>query len=387
MKKIVPLALGVLMVSLLVFQYHRPFPPAVYSVENFTYGGDNLPSIAYPSYGQSAVGAAGYGFLNSSGDSAAVPTASTAKIITALAVLRKHPIKPGESGQQLTLDATDIGYFEQHYASDGSVVRVANGEIISQYDALTAMLLPSGNNMADSLARWAFGSQEEYIEYANDMVKSIGASQTTVADASGLSSATRSTASDMTKIALEVMKNSVFAEIVAKPSAAVPVAGTVNNVNWLLGEDGVVGVKTGSTDAAGGCFVFAANRTIEGQTVQVVGSILGAPTRNQAISDSKTLIRSMDDNFQNVIPRKTAEKVGNYTSQTGEIIDIKVGKEAKSLLWNSGIVKYRFVENHPETDPLSVGNLFNDSVNSPPIPLTLDHPPTPPTLWQKLLRL
>lgn len=324
--------------------------------------------------------------LSTSGDLTPVPTASTAKMITALAVLTKHPIASGSSGKVLTLDATDVGYFEDHYVKDGSVVRVALGEKISQYDALVAMMLPSGNNMSESLARWAFGSQEAYIKYANEMVKQLGANQTTVADASGFSAETKSTAPDMLKIALAAMKNRVFAEIVAKPTAEVPVAGKVNNVNWLLGEEGVVGIKTGSTDAAGGCFVFAANRQIEGQSIQVLGAILGAPTRNQAINDSKTIIRSMEESFQKVTPLVVGQKVGTYTSETGEKIDIEVKNEASMITWKGNKSKYRFVENHPVIDPVSVGYFTNDSIYSPLINIKLDHPPRPPSLWQKLLR-
>jgi serine-type D-Ala-D-Ala carboxypeptidase (penicillin-binding protein 5/6) len=69
----------------------------------------------------------------------------------------------------------------------------------------------------------------------------------------------------------------VFASIVATPSATLPVAGTVHNTNTLLGHDGFVGVKTGSTPTAGGCFAFRAIRRIDGRRTTITGVVLGQP--------------------------------------------------------------------------------------------------------------
>src|SRR5205807_6718503 len=56
-----------------------------------------------------------------------------------------------------------------------------------------------------------------------------------------------------------------------------PVAGTVYNTDTLLGHDGFVGVKTGSDDAAGGCFAFRAIRWIDGKRTTITGVVLGQP--------------------------------------------------------------------------------------------------------------
>jgi D-alanyl-D-alanine carboxypeptidase (penicillin-binding protein 5/6) len=73
------------------------------------------------------------------------------------------------------------------------------------------------------------------------------------------------------------MRLPVFASIVATPSATLPVAGTVHNTNTLLGHNGFVGVKTGSTAAAGGCFAFRAIRWIDGKPTTITGVVLGQP--------------------------------------------------------------------------------------------------------------
>src|SRR5205814_10530302 len=72
-----------------------------------------------------------------------------------------------------------------------------------------------------------------------------------------------------------------FAGIVATPSATLPVEGTVQNTDTLLGQNGFVGVKTGSDDAAGGCFAFRAIRWIDGKRTTITGVVLGQPGHDQ----------------------------------------------------------------------------------------------------------
>jgi D-alanyl-D-alanine carboxypeptidase (penicillin-binding protein 5/6) len=86
-----------------------------------------------------------------------------------------------------------------------------------------------------------------------------------------------STAADQMRIVDRAMRLPAFASIVATPSATLPVAGTVHNTNTLLGHNGFVGVKTGSTAAAGGCFAFRAIRWIHGKRTTITGVVLGQP--------------------------------------------------------------------------------------------------------------
>jgi D-alanyl-D-alanine carboxypeptidase (penicillin-binding protein 5/6) len=101
--------------------------------------------------------------------------------------------------------------------------------------------------------------------------------RTRYTDPSGYDDATVSTAADQLRIVELAMRVPVFARIVATASATLPVAGTVHNTNALLGRDGFVGVKTGSTDAAGGCFAFRAIRFVGGKPTTITGVVLGQP--------------------------------------------------------------------------------------------------------------
>jgi D-alanyl-D-alanine carboxypeptidase (penicillin-binding protein 5/6) len=115
----------------------------------------------------------------------------------------------------------------------------------------------------------------------NATARSLGMAHTRYTDPSGYDDATVSTAADQVRIVDRALRLPVFASIVATPRALLPVAGIVHNTNTLLGRDGFVGVKTGSDDAAGGCFAFRAIRWIGGTRKTITGVVLGQPGRDQ----------------------------------------------------------------------------------------------------------
>jgi D-alanyl-D-alanine carboxypeptidase (penicillin-binding protein 5/6) len=223
----------------------RPLPPVMLTSSALSPTSTKQPTISWPSYGQAAIGAVGYGTLGTHGEVKSLPTASVAKVMTALAVLTKKPLSIGEQGPVITITQDDVDEYNKTIAMDGSNVPVVVGEQITQYEALQALLLPSANNMAYTLAKWAYGSEQEYLLFVNNFAKSLGMQNTNFDDTSGYSAGTVSTAQDLVKLAVNAMDNPVIAEITAQPEATIPIAGKIYNVNGLLGKDGIVGVKTG----------------------------------------------------------------------------------------------------------------------------------------------
>jgi D-alanyl-D-alanine carboxypeptidase (penicillin-binding protein 5/6) len=290
-------------------------------------------SMPWPAYGQAAIGALGYGLLDQHGDQRKIPTASVAKVITVVAVLKVKPIKPGESGELLTMTEEDERTYNRFLAEGQSVVKVEAGEQLTEYQAIQALMLPSANNMAEVLARWAFGSVDNYLTFVNPFTKTLGLQNTSIADASGYNPGTQSTAVDLTKLAEIAMNNPVLSEIAAQPQATLPVAGTVYNVNNFLGRHDIVGIKTGNTDEAGGCYMFAARRTINGTLVTVVGVIMGAQTRAQAMGDSLPLIDEAFKGFQPAKPVETGQVVGTVSQTRGEQVSITVKQAIPVLAW------------------------------------------------------
>jgi D-alanyl-D-alanine carboxypeptidase (penicillin-binding protein 5/6) len=347
--KLTPALLLIVLVAAAAYLYMRPVPQL--TAENLTPPAPKTTPInlPWPSGGQAALGAQGYGLLASNNAATPVPVGSVAKVITALAVLQKKPIADNSQGPSITLDATDVGYFNYYYGNDGSVAKVSEGETLTEYEALEAMLLPSANNIADSLARWAFGSPQNYITYANAMLKSLGYTKTTVGDSNGFSDTTTSTADELVSIGLRSMQQPVIAKIVDQTSAQIPEAGVVNNVNWLLGTDGVVGIKTGNTDKAGGCYLFAAKHLIDNQTVTLVGAILGAPNLAAAISSARPILEASDSGFKEVSIIKKGQTVDTYKAPWGAMAQLKAAQDLSLLVWQGQTIN---IVNQPE--PLSV---------------------------------
>ena len=235
-----------------------------------------LPGTVWPAYGQAAV-QIGVSAVQAGPHQHAAPIASVAKVMTAYLVLRDHPLRLGEEGPAIELSDDDAADTDRRRGQEESVVPVAAGELLSERQALQALLLPSANNIAAVLARWDAGSTETFVARMNATARSLGMLHTRYTDPSGYDDATVSTAADQVRIVDRAMRLPVFASIVATRTATLPVAGVVQNTNALLGHDGFVGVKTGSDDAAGGCFAFRAIRRIDGKRTTVTGVVLGQP--------------------------------------------------------------------------------------------------------------
>jgi len=329
----------IVLVGIVTYLYVRPVP-AVGPVSQIVAPPKTQAIVLpWPAADQAAIGAVGYGVLDSHNTATPVPIASIAKVITALAVLQQKPLAAGSPGPDITLDDTDLGYFNYYYLNDGSAAKVQVGEKLSEYQALQGMLIPSANNIADSLVRWAFGSPAAYAAYANKMIKDMGLANTAIGSASGFADDTTSTADDLVKIGIKALANPVIAQIVNQPTANIPVAGDIKNVNWLLGSQGVVGIKTGNTDKAGGCYLFAANRQIQGKTITMVGAVLGAPALNDAISASVPLLRASDTGFQEVTVIKKGQVLGSYTAPWDATAKAQASKDISLLVWSGKDIK------------------------------------------------
>jgi serine-type D-Ala-D-Ala carboxypeptidase (penicillin-binding protein 5/6) len=238
--------------------------------------GRSLPRTVWPAYGQAAV-QIGQSQVQAGPNQHRAAIASLAKVMTAYLVLRDHPLQSSQNGPTITLTDADVADTERRQGQRESVVSTAAGEQLTERQALQALLLPSANNIAAVLARWDAGSSNRFVARMNAAARSLAMTHTRYTDPSGYEDTTVSTAADQVRIVDRAMRLSAFASIVSTPSATLPVAGTVHNTNTLLGYDGFVGVKTGSDEAAGGCFAFRAIGRIHGKRTAITGVVLGQP--------------------------------------------------------------------------------------------------------------
>jgi serine-type D-Ala-D-Ala carboxypeptidase (penicillin-binding protein 5/6) len=315
--------------------FSRPLPllrPTVPFLSKAQDGNPPTPSLVWPAE-QAAVGIIG-GITTSHGPEDPVPTASTAKVITALTILKAKPLRLNETGPMITMTNADVTLYQNYASHGGSVVRVTAGEKLTEYQMLQAMLLPSANNIADSLAIWAFGSLPAYQQAAKTFLDQNGVTATQIgSDASGFDPSTTSNAPDLVRIGVLAMQNPVIGQVVAQPTANLPVVGTVKNVNWLLGTAHIIGLKTGNTDQAGGVFISASQIPVNNQPLTLVTAVAGAPTLQVAMADSLKLIQSAQANFPSTKVVKAGDQVGYYSFR-GQKVPFAASQDLQLQVWS-----------------------------------------------------
>lgn len=288
--------------------------------------------ITWPRTGQAAVGSLEDGLLAVTPNEQQKPIASITKLITALAVVEKLPLAIGEDGAEFVIGQADIASYRSYVAKSGSVMPVNLGQTISEYNALVGMLLPSGNNIADSLAVWTFGSMEAYLQYANTMLDRQGMTNTEVADASGFSPGSKSTPSDLIKLGQKVLQHPVLAEIIAKKSAVVPGSGELRNTNALLSDPAAIGIKTGNTDEAGNCLLYA-YRLGSSEEQVFIGVVLDQPTYSGMFGIARALKESAVVNYKAIELVPAGTVVGNYKTAWGAESQAVTAEPVKIYGW------------------------------------------------------
>ncbi|TFB99362.1 D-alanyl-D-alanine carboxypeptidase [Cryobacterium adonitolivorans] len=290
---------------------------------------------AWPDLGAGAIGAVGFdGVLGSTGDQASVPIASITKMVTALVILDAKPLTGDEPGPDITFTDDDVDIYYDAIAEDGSVAPVSAGQVLSQREAFETMLIPSANNYSVSLAVWAFGSVDAYLAAAADYLAANGLTGTTVADTSGISAQSVSSPADLVAIGELVMANPALASIVAMPTADIPTVGTVTNTNKLLGVDGVDGIKTGTTDEAGACLLFAVDVPVGDTSVTLVGVVLGGDTHSELNESVLSLIESVKPGFRTVTLVEAGTSFGTFTTPWGQSGQAVAEASESAVVWS-----------------------------------------------------
>ncbi len=291
---------------------------------------------SWPAEGEAAVAVEGLGSLGVSGGETPVPIASVAKVMTAYLVLKAHPLKPGEDGFRMRVTDADVDDYHQRLALDQSLVVVRAGETLTERQAIEALMLPSANNIAAMLAVREAGSIAAFAEGMNETAAELGMKSTHYTDPSGYEASTTSTAADQIKLARAAMADPTFAEIVAKPSTVLPVAGEVPNVNGLVGHEGYVGIKTGSDSAAGGCLLFAKQIEVGGRTLTVVGAVLGqhdGELITAALENADRLAGSVAENVHVATVLPAGTKVMAAKNADGESVAAVTAEPVRQLGW------------------------------------------------------
>ncbi|KRF31359.1 D-alanyl-D-alanine carboxypeptidase family protein [Yonghaparkia sp. Soil809] len=350
-----------------------------------------VETVALPGYGASAVGPLeerGEVYAGTDLDTPR-PIASITKVVTALVVLDAKPLAAGEKGPTITLDAAAGALDEEYTARNGSVAPAREGLQLTQRQLIDLMLVWSANNYADTLAIWAFGSVDAYVEAARAWIDRAGLDGLQVADATGFSPQSAATPRALLDLARLAVANPVIADSAGLQRIDVPGVGAFENRNTALGLDGVTGLKTGTTEEAGACLLFSGRAEVDGGTVEVVGVVLDAEVHARAAADSRALLTSVVDDYRTVSLGTAGEVVARWRAPWGDEAELRIAEDARELVWG-GASSQSFVPipslppgGAAPSDPLMIVQLGDEQVD---VPLEWSGRIAGPDPWWRLMR-
>ncbi|GAA2743288.1 hypothetical protein [Kitasatospora cinereorecta] len=385
--------LGVVVVAQLL----RPLPDAktrLSLADAYTFSGDAL-NVPWPAKGQAAAEVVGVGSLGSSGQETPASIASVTKVMNAHLILQAHPLKKNETGPLITIDKQAA---QESSNADESKVTLVEGQQLSEYEALEMLMLPSANNVARLLARWDSGSEDAFVKKMNDTAASLGMTNTTYVDPAGYNPDTKSTAKDQLKLAEQVMKNDVFRQVVAEPDTNFK-GQRIFNTNALLGKNGNIGVKTGSSTPAGSCLMWAAYKEIGGVKRLVLGVTLGQPATKEEpslVRAAQPVSQKINAAAQSVLTGQTLAKQGDVVGYVddglGGRVPVVAGKDLTVAGWSGITAKLVLTPTgrlgHTAKAGTQVGTLAaGDGDGRVEVPVTLQSDLAPPSIMSRLLRI
>ncbi|MGQ4514343.1 serine hydrolase [Streptomyces sp. DW26H14] len=321
-----------------VVQGVRPLPEPTLKMTaaaTYSFAGDK-PRLPWPSEGQGYVAAPGLGTMDSFGAEKPVPVGSVAKLMTAYLVLKDHPLKTGQNGPSITVDkqAAKEGGLDSEGESTLNTVKA--GDKLTLKEALSALMVQSANNIARLLARWDAGSENAFVNKMNAEARALGMGHTTYTDPSGLESSTVSTAKDQVILGQKLVGIPALTAITVLPSWTDPSGTSHRNYNSLVPYNGAIGLKTGTTTAAGGNLVFAAHKVVDGKDQLIVGAVFAqhkSPIIDTVNAVSKTAMIAAEGELKRVTVVHKGQVVGEVDDGLGGTTPVVATADAKAVGW------------------------------------------------------
>ena len=208
--------------------------------------------------------------------------ASTTKIMTVML---------GIMAGELT-DTVTIGYNGSKAAAraldpDASVLGLIEGEEFILEDLLYGTILRSGNDGAIAIAEYISGTESAFVELMNQAAQVYGMTNTHFVNSHGLHDDYHyTTARDLATLAREAMKDETFAKIAGSQTHVMPATNmqqqrTISTGHRIMLEywnsktnsyyyEYITGIKSGTTNAAGNCYVGSAEK----DGVQLISVVL-----------------------------------------------------------------------------------------------------------------
>ncbi|MCM2413540.1 serine hydrolase [Streptomyces sp. RKAG290] len=392
-----PLVL-LLLIAFAIVQMVRPLPdPTLTMSAKSTYSFKGAaPSLPWPEKGQGYMAATGLGKVGSFGEQKPVPIASVAKAMTAYLVLKDHPLKRGQKGPGIPVDAKAESDGQLFSEGESTLDTVKKGDVLSERDALAALMIPSANNIARLLARWDAGSEKAFVEKMNATADELGMKNTNYTDPSGLTASTVSTAEDLVKLGEKLVEFPALMDITKLPEWKDPSGKKWRNYNTLVPYDNALGIKTGSTTKAGGNLLFAAHKMVDGTDQLIVGAVLGqydTPIIDAVNAASKKVMLATLDLLEGAKIVKKGDVVGTVDDGMGGTAPVVATKDVKAVGWSGLTVKLELTDDgktipHAAAAGTHVGTLtVGEGASQVKVPVALQSDLAEPTAGEKLTRV
>lgn len=275
------------------------------------------------------------------------PMASTAKLMTALLTLEHRRLSD-------TVRAAPYAP-----AAAESVVGLRAGERLSVADLLRALLLPSANDAAVTLAVAVGGSRARFVAMMNRRARQLGLRDTHYSNPIGLDAADGySSARDLVELALVLQRRPFFRATVNRPRAVLRTGShrrIVVNRNDLVGRIPYVdGVKSGHTLTAGYVLVGSARRA----GVTVASAVMGSPSLGARDADTLALLRYGLSRYRSSLAIRPRARLASVAiaDQGDDRVALVAGRPARVVARRGERLRVRVVDVPDEVSgPLAAG--------------------------------
>jgi len=163
--------------------------------------------------------------------------------------------------------------------------QIHKGDSLKAVSAIYPLLMESNNAVAHALAQYDTG--RDFIATMTEQAKAIGMEQTTIKDASGISSRNTSTARDLFTLARYIYTTAPFIfDVTRSETVTIPSTDrtyTIRNHNHFSTDPQFIGGKTGYTHAAKQTMLSVFKIPMNGQDRTVAIIILGSDRRKKDI--------------------------------------------------------------------------------------------------------
>ena len=254
--------------------------------------------------------------------------ASTTKIMTLILALESGI--PMETMVVIPAQASQI-------ESGSTIIPVYPGDEMTFRDLLYGFMMRSGNDGANAVAVLVSGTLDGFVERMNRKAAEMGCEDTHFVNAHGLPDPEHyTTARDLALITQYAMQNDLFREIVGTFSYTMTIrrnnetfSHRITSTDLMINKDSsyyyqyCVGVKTGTTSAAGNCFVGAAER----DGMRMISVTLKCPEAAQKWRDTARLFDygftrytgyTLEQMFEIASPQIATVKISNAISSDPE---------------------------------------------------------------------